>query len=79
MSEVIIPDAAEVSDVAENVDAVEIEETTVNYSEKTLAELVSLFEKIALSEERMKMYKEAEAIKAAFYKKLSKERADGCL
>ncbi len=76
MSEVIIPDAAEVSDVAENVDAVEIEETTVNYSEKTLAELVSLFEKIALSEERMKMYKEAEAIKAAFYKKLSKERAD---
>ena len=57
MSEVIIPDAAEVSDVAENVDAVEIEETTVNYSEKTLAELVSLFEKIAMSEERMKMYK----------------------
>jgi hypothetical protein len=41
-----------------------------------LAELVSLFEELMQNEERMKMSKEAEALKAAFYKRLQKEKAD---
>ena len=65
----ITPDVA----VAE---AAEVAETAVNYSEKTLAELITLFEELVQNEERMKMSKEAEAIKAAFYKRLLKEKAD---
>ena len=49
---------------------------SVNYSEKTLAELVSLFEELSGNEERMKMNKEAEAIKTAFYKRLAKDKAE---
>ena len=55
------------------------EEPAVNYSELTLAELVKLFEELVQNEERMKMSKEAEAIKAAFYKRLQKEKADAGL
>lgn len=73
MSEEIIPDAVTVSDVPENV------ETAVNYSEKTLAELARMFEELVNGEDRLKMYKEAEAIKAAFYKKLIKEKAEAGL
>ena len=47
----------------------------VNYSEKTLAELSGLFEELMGKEDRMKRSKEAEAIKSAFYKRLSKEKA----
>ena len=81
MSEVIIPDVM-ASDVPETVETVEIEDVVetadvaVNWSEKNLAELVKAFEELIQNEERMKMSKEAEAIKAAFYKRLLKEKAD---
>ena len=77
MSEEIIPDVI-ASDVPETVEVLtaEAEEQTVNYSEKNLAELVQLFEALTADEERMKKSKEAEAIKAAFYKKLHKEKAE---
>ena len=81
MSEEIIP-GAQASDVPETVEIVEVEdvnevvESTVNWSEKNLAELVKAFEELVQNEERMKMSKEAEAIKAAFYKRLLKEKAD---
>ena len=78
MSEEIIPDVAATSDVAV-AEAVEITEPAVNYSEKTLAELIRLFEELVQNEERMKMSKEAEAIKSAFYKRLQKEKADAGL
>ena len=68
----MIPDVELTSDVAAAVETV----PAVNYSEKTLAELVKLFEELAQNEERMKMSKEAEAIKAAFYKRLAKEKAE---
>ena len=74
MSEVIIPDVELTSDVTE-VDSV----PAVNYYEKNLAELVKLFEELVQNEERMKMSKEAEAIKAAFYKRLAKDKADAGL
>jgi hypothetical protein len=85
MSEEIIPDVMNASDVLETVETVEIvdvnetAEPTVNWSEKNLAELVKAFEELVQNEERMKMSKEAEAIKAAFYKKLLKEKADAGL
>lgn len=68
MSEAIIPDVPVVSEVPE------IEEPSVNYSGMSLAELADTFQKLAISEDRMKRSKEAEAIKSAFYKKLLKER-----
>lgn len=79
------PETIEVSDVAVSVDpagseeAIEMAEASepaVNYSEKSLAELVALFEELSGSEERMKMSKDAEAIKSAFYKKLTKEKTE---
>ncbi len=82
MSEEIIPDVLNTSDVPETVETVgidEINETAepaVNWSEKNLAELVKAFEELVQNEERMKMSKEAEAIKAAFYKRLAKEKAE---
>ncbi len=60
-------------------EAVETAEPAVNYSEKNLAELVKLFEELVQNEERMKMSKEAEAIKSAFYKRLQKEKAEAGL
>ena len=45
-----------------------------NFAEKTLAELSSLFQELTQSVDRMKRSKEAEAIKAAFYKLLSREK-----
>ena len=74
MSEVIIPDVEMASDVTE-VESV----CAVNYSEKNLAELVRLFEELVQNEERMKLSKDAEAIKAAFYKRLAKEKAEAGL
>ena len=61
MSEAIIPDVEITSDVPEK---------------KTLAELIGQIEEIAKSEDRMKMSKEVEAIKAAFYRTLAKEKAE---
>ena len=81
MSELIIPGVDLTPDVPESVESI-IEEAimpAVNYSEKNLAELVKLFEELVQNEDRMKMSKEAEAIKAAFYKRLQKEKADAGL
>ena len=61
MSEVIIPDVEITSDVPEK---------------KSLAELVKQFEALVQNEERMKMSKEAEAIKSAFYRTLAKDKAE---
>ena len=52
------------------------QEEVVNFAEKTLAELSGLFQSLSESEDRMKRSKEAEAIKSAFYKRLSKEKAE---
>ncbi|MCQ2135452.1 MAG: DUF349 domain-containing protein [Bacteroidales bacterium] len=54
-------------------------ENTVNYAEMSLAELAAAFEELAKSEDRMRRTKEADAIKSAFYKKLSKAKADAGL
>ncbi len=74
MSEDLKPVAQqEPTDVAQNVE--QAAEETVNFAEKTLAELTELFQQLKESEDRMKRFKEAEAIKSAFYKKLSREKA----
>ena len=54
----------------------EVKEAAVNYGEKTLAELSELFQQLKASEDRMKRSKEAEALKSAFYKRLSREKAE---
>ena len=74
MSEEMIPDVQLTSDVTE-VDGV----SAVNYYEKNLSELVKLFEELVGNEERMNMSKDAEAIKAAFYKRLAKDKAEAGL
>lgn len=73
MSEEIKPEVipAETADVVQ-----EVKETAVNFADKNLAELTELFQSLKESEDRMKRSKEAEAIKSAFYKRLSKEKAD---
>ena len=68
---------SKVQDVVEDVkDALE---PAARFAEKSLAELTGLFEGLMSDESRMKRAKEAEAIKAAFYKKLSQEKADAGL
>ncbi|MBO5562778.1 MAG: DUF349 domain-containing protein [Bacteroidales bacterium] len=57
----------------------EVKETVINYGEKTLAELSGLFQSLTESVDRMKRSKEAEAIKSAFYKRLSREKAEAGL
>ena len=66
----------ETADVAQTAQQIveEVKEEVVNLAEKTLAELTGLFQELKDSEDRMKRFKEAEAIKSAFYKKLSKEK-----
>lgn len=77
MSEVIIPEEQTSSDVLENKEnVIETESPVVNYAEKTLAELVDIFQSLGEGIERVKKSKEVEAIKSAFYKKLSKEKAE---
>ena len=72
----------EVKEVVEEVkeevkEAVEeAKEAVVNFGEKTLAELSGLFQELTESADRMKRSKEAEAIKSAFYKRLSREKAE---
>ncbi|MBR1705502.1 MAG: DUF349 domain-containing protein [Bacteroidales bacterium] len=66
-----------VEEVKETVE--EVKEAVVNYGEKTLAELSGLFQALSESVDRMKRSKEAEAIKSAFYKKLSREKAEAGL
>ena len=74
----MIPDVI-ASDVPETVEQHMVEAETVNYSEKNLAELVQLFEALVADEERMKKSKDAEILKAAFYKRLHKEKAEAGL
>lgn len=80
MSDEIIRDVADVPEVTEETalmeNAPEESAAAVNYSEKTLAELVALFEELGKNEDRMKLNKEAEAIKTAFYKRLTKEKSE---
>ena len=52
------------------------EDVLVDYADKSLGELSQMFESLMQDEERMKRSKEAENIKTAFYKKLSKEKAE---
>lgn len=61
-----------VSDVTQGLE--EAETPQINYAQMTLSELVSLFEGLAKSDDRMQRHKEAEAIKMAFYRKLAKEK-----
>ncbi|MBS7290522.1 MAG: DUF349 domain-containing protein [Bacteroidales bacterium] len=78
MSEVNIPEEEKItSDVLENNETEEVEQ--VNLADKTLAELSELFQRLGSGIERVKRSKEAEAIKSAFYKRLSKEKADAGL
>ena len=84
MSEEMNPDviASDVPETVETVETVMTEEnveSAVNWSEKTRAELVHALEELVRNEERMKMSKDAEAIKAAFYKRLIKEKAEAGL
>ncbi len=51
----------------------------VDLGRLTLAELSDMFDKLSQADDRMRRYKEAEAIKSAFYKKLSKEKAEAGL
>ena len=80
MSDEIIRDVADVPEVTEETalmeNAPEESAAAVNYSEKTLSELVALFEELGKNEDRMKLNKEAEAIKTAFYKRLTKEKSE---
>jgi len=81
---VAVPEAADVEKKEQTIQQEEsisqvledVKDTVVNYGEKTLAELSELFQSLKESADRMKRSKEAEAIKSAFYKKLSKEKAD---
>ena len=90
----IAPDvekAAEVvaEEVVEKVEEVEekvveevaevVEEAPVDLGSLSLAELSDMFDKLSQDENRMRRYKEAEAIKSAFYKRLSKEKAEAGL
>ena len=77
--DVIASDVPETVETVETVMTEENVESAVNWSEKTLAELVHAFEELVRNEERMKMSKDAEAIKAAFYKRLIKEKAEAGL
>ncbi len=69
------PAAAEDAEPAEPAEPAE----TVNYAEKTLAELVELFQKLGDGIEKARHSKEAEAIKSAFYRKLSREKYEAGL
>lgn len=78
LTETIVEKVAEVSvDVEKGVE--DVKEVVVNYGEKTLAELSSLFQELTESADRLKRSKEAEAIKSAFYKRLSREKAEAGL
>jgi len=63
--------------VEETVEAVA--DPVVDLGSLSLAELSDMFDRLSQDENRMKRYKEAEAIKSAFYKRLSKEKAEAGL
>ena len=65
--------------VEEVVEEVAQEAAPVDLGSLSLAELSDMFDKLSQDDNRMRRYKEAEAIKSAFYKRLSKEKADAGL
>ena len=86
MSEEIVPEVNQTPDVEQAEKVVEetaglVEEKVeeVDLSTLSLAELSDRFDALSQDENRMKRYKEAEAIKSAFYKRLSKEKAEAGL
>ena len=56
-----------------------VEEAPVDLGSLSLAELSDMFDRLSQDDNRMRRYKEAEAIKSAFYKRLSKEKAEAGL
>ena len=91
MSEEIIPATAPevAADVAEKVEAVATPVETAapavteneenNLAEMTLAELSARLEEILADENKMQRAKEVEAVKSAFYRRLSREKAEAGL
>ncbi len=71
--------AEEAAPAEEKAPAAEEARETVNYAEKTLAELVDLFQKLGDGIEKARHSKEAEAIKSAFYRRLSREKFEAGL
>lgn len=47
----------------------------IDYSEKSLSEIIEIFSGLLDAQDHQQLYKEAEALKAAFYKNIKKERA----
>lgn len=88
MSDELNPGAATAPDVPEKTVTAEVQEETVSadtaeseteartpdYSEMSLAELSQAFVSFSEREDRLDNSKEAESIKAAFYRKLSREK-----
>lgn len=68
-----------IEDTIDRIKGKEADEAPVDLAALSLSELSDMFDKLSQSEDRMKRYKEAEAIKSAFYKKLSKEKAQAGL
>lgn len=71
-----VPDVVETPVENQAAESIGVEEEPLILADKSLAELSELLQKLMEDEDRMKKSKEAEAIKSAFYKKLSKEKAD---
>ena len=67
-----VPESPAVEEPA--ADAPVFSENATDYAGKTLAEIVALFEALLEDPDRMKKSRQAEAIKSAFYKKLSSEK-----
>ena len=74
-----VEEAAEAVEVAEEEAESEPAGEPADLGGLTLAELSDMFDKLSQDENRMRRYKEAEAIKSAFYKRLSKEKAEAGL
>ena len=73
MDEELKPEVIEEN--VETTDVAQQEPSAPNFADKTLAQLSELFQELTQSVDRMKRSKEAEAIKSAFYKLLSREKA----
>ena len=74
-SEAAVPEEVHETGEVQETEAEKVEELP-DFTGKSLAELAGLFEDLMKKEDRMKRYKEAEAIKSAFYKRLLKEKTD---
>lgn len=71
--------SAEEASEAEAAEGGDTGEPKTDLGSLSLAELSDMFDRLSQSDDRMKRFKEAEAIKSAFYRKLSKEKADAGL